>query len=145
MRGVLGAALALLAVAAVAQEATDYTTAENPYQAEYAFTPGQPIVMRVDVQGVMLDSITITPPATLPPSGAVACDVQVAGSNETGKKITLTTVVLLEDASSQALERLTLAPVRVKARRPINAREAVEVQSASLAAAARVYLFIKVD
>jgi hypothetical protein len=145
MRGVLGAVLALLAVASVAQEATDYTAAENPFQAEYAFTPGQPIVMRVDIQGVMLESMTISPPAAVPPGGSVDCNVQVTGSNETGRKVTLTSVVLLEDSSSQALERLSLAPIRVKARRPITAQQTIEVQGASLAAAARVYVFIKVD
>jgi len=127
------------------QEATDYTTAENPFQAEYAFTSGQPIVMRVDIQGVMIESITITAPGTLPPDGKVACGVQVAGANETGRKVTVTAVLLLEDASSQALERLSLAPFRVKSRRAIEARQSLEVESTALAAASRVYVFLKID
>jgi hypothetical protein len=145
MRSVLSALVALVAVAAFAQEATDYTAAENPYQAEYAYTPGQPIVMRVDIQGVMIDSIAITAPSSESAAGKVGCSVQVTGSNDAAKKVTVTAVVLLESASSQALERLSLAPFRVKSRRPINARQSIEVQSASLAAAARVYVFLKID
>ena len=145
MRGVLGAVLALLAVAATAQEATDYTTAENPYQAEYEFTSGQPIVMRVDIQGVMVESITITAPGTRPSSGKVDCSVQVTGSNESGKRVTVTAVLLLEDATSQGLERLSLTPFRVKSGRPIEEGQTLGVESASLAAASRVYVFIKID
>lgn len=145
MRGVLSALVALLAVAASAQEATDYTAAENPFQAEYAFTPGQPIVMRVDIQGVMINSITIAASGAASADGKIDCSVQVVGSNETGKKVAVTAVMLLEDASSRALERLSLAPFRVKARQPMNAQESIKVQSATLAAAARVYVFLKID
>ena len=145
MRGVLSALVALLAVAAFAQEATDYTAAENPFQAEYAFTLGQPIVMRVDIQGVMIETISISAPGAVSTDETVECSVQVAGSNETSKKATLTVVVLLEDASSKALERLSLAPLRIKSRRPIDAQESIEIQNASLASAARAYIFLKVD
>jgi len=145
MRGVLSALVALVAMAAAAQEATDYTTVENPFQAEYEFASGQPIVMRVDIQGVMVDSIAITAPGTLPPAGKADCSVQVTGANESGRKVTVTTVLLLEDAKGAGLERLSLAPFRAKSGRPIAAKQTVAVESASLAAASRVYVFIKID
>ena len=145
MRGVLGAVFALFAAAVSGQEATDYTTAENPYQAEYAYASGQPIVMRVDIQRVLIDSITITAPSTLPPDGKVECSVRVSGANEAARKITVTAVLLLEDAKSEALERLSLAPIRVKAGRALAAEQSLEVGAAALAAAARVYVFVKID
>jgi hypothetical protein len=145
MRGVLGAVLALVAVAATAQEATDYTTAENPFQGEYALTVGQPLTIRVDIQGVLIDSITVAPPASLPADGKVECTVTVAGANESARKVAITVVLLLEDANSQALERLSLAPFKVKSRRPFNVQQRLDVQVASLAATQRTYLFLKVD
>ena len=145
MRSVLGAVLALVAVAATAQEATDYTTVENPFQGEYALTVGQPLTIRVDIQGVLIDSITVASPAALTADGTVDCTVTVAGANESARKVSVTVVLLLEDANSQALERLSLAPFKVKSRSPINAQQKVEVQAASLAATQRAYLFLKVD
>ncbi len=145
MRGVLGAVIALAAVAATAQEATDYTTAENPFQGEYAVTVGQPLIIRVDIQGVLIDSITVEPPAALPADGRVVCTVTVAGSNEGARKVSITAVVLLEDASSQALERLSLAPFKVRSRSPFNEQQKIEAQVASLAATRRAYIFLKID
>ena len=145
MRGVLSALVALFAVAAFAQEATDYTTAENPFQAEYPFSLGQPTVLRVDIQRVLIDSLALASPATLPPDGTVRVSVRVAGSNERSSKVTVTAVILLEDASGQGLERLSLEPFKVKGERPIDETQTLDVPSAALAAAARVYVFVKID
>jgi hypothetical protein len=145
MRGVLGVIFALLAGAVPAQEATDYTTAENPFQGEYAVTPGQPIVLRVDIQGVLIDALALEVPASLPAEGSADCTVRITGSNETDRKVQVAAVLLLEDGSGQALERLTLSPVRVKARRPVALEERLGAKAASLAGMQRVYVFIKVD
>jgi hypothetical protein len=145
MRGVLGVVFALLAVAVSGQEATDYTTAENPFQAEYAVPAGQPITLRVDIQGVMIESIAIDVPASLPADGNADCTVRITGANEAGRKVQVAAVLLLEDADSQALERLTLSPFRVKSKRPIAAAERLEARASSLAAMKRVYVFLKID
>lgn len=145
MRSVLGAVFALVAVATSAQEATDYTTVENPFQGEYAVTVGQPIPLRIDIQGVMIDSITAAPPAALPADGKVSCTVTVAGANETARKVAITVVLLLEDANSQALERLSPAPFKVKAGSQFTSQQKVDAQVASLAAAQRAYVFLKID
>ena len=143
MRGAMGAMALMLAVPVLAQEQTGYATAENPFQAEYAFVAGQPIVLKVSIQAVDFDSLTLT---AEPASGeTVACTVSLDGTNQSDGKVTVTGVLLLEDGRGHALERLTMAQFKVKAGRQFARREALELQAPTLTAAAKVYLFLKVE
>jgi hypothetical protein len=142
MRGVMGAMALMLAVPALAQDA-GYATGENPFQAEYPFTAGQPIALKVRVQAVDFDTLTLAPE---PPSGDTAsCLITLDGTNQGDRKVTLTGVVLLEDANGRALERLTMAQFRVKPGRPFTRREGLTLRAASVTAAAKVYLFLRVE
>jgi hypothetical protein len=143
MRGAMGAIALALAVPVLAQETGGYAAGENPFQGEYPFAAGQPISLKVTVEGVNLDTLTLAPE---PASGdTVSCPVTFDGSNQGSGKVTVTAVVLLEDAKGKTLERLTMAQFRVKSGRPFSRREAITVQAASLTAAAKVYLFVKVE
>jgi hypothetical protein len=144
MRGAIGAIAFLLAVSAFPQEVT-YTPAENPFQAEYPFTPGQPIVLRMAVAGVQLDTLTLSAPTPESPDAKVSCTLALDGSNQAGEKVTLSSVLLLEDANGKALERLTMTPFRLKAGKPFSRSETLPVQGSSLLSAGKVYVFLKVD
>jgi hypothetical protein len=142
MRGAMGVLALVLAVPVLAQEATGYSTGENPFQAEYAFTAGQPIALKVRIDNVEFDNLIIAPEPT---SGdTVSCQVTIDGTNH-GGKVTATTVLLLEDSDGHALERMTMAPFRIKSDRAFSRDETIKVQSASVSGAARVYLFLKLD
>ena len=139
---------ALLAVViaglASAQQGPAYAPAENPFQSDYPFSLGQPIAVRADVQGVLLDSVTLTAQQEVRAGETVKCQAQVVGSNAAEKKATLTTVLLLEDASGRGLARVILEPFKAKAGKPFDEKQKVTADGSALAAATRVYLFVQV-
>ncbi len=145
MRGVAGALALLVSVSAFPQEPPTYAPAENPFQAEYTYTPGQPIVLRTAVDGVQFDTFTLTAPPQAAPDAKVSCTLALDGTNQADHKVTISAVFLLEGANGRALERLTMTPFRVKSGRPLSRSESLPVQGASLAAAARIYVFIKIE
>ncbi len=136
---------ALVAGASVAQETPTYAKGENPYGGEYPFAPGQPVALRVDVQGVRLDTLTVTPLGEVRPGEKVKCEAVLAGSNSLDKKATLTAVALLEDADGKSLEKIPLEAFKVRSAREFQERQKVTVEGDALAAARKVYLFVQVD
>ena len=129
---------------AFSQAGPAYAPAENPFQGDYGFTLGRPIELRVDVQGVRLGSITLAAQGEVRSGETVKCEVGVAGTSVAEKKATLTVVLLLEDADGRNLERVTLAPFKVKSGKPFDERQNVTAEGSTLATAARVYVFVQV-
>ena len=144
-RLILALVVALVAGVVCAQEGPPYAPGENPFQGEYAFVPGQPIGLHVVVEGVQLAEVTLTPLAELRTGEKVKCDVVVAGNNTTNKKATLTTVLLLEDADSKGLARVTLEPFKTKAGKPFQEDQRLVVAGEALAGARKVYVFIQIS
>ncbi len=135
---------ALVAGALVAQETPAYAPGENPYGGEFQFAPGQPVAVRVDIQGVRLDTLTVTALGEVRPGEKVKCEAVLAGSNTLDRKATLTAVALLEDADGKSLEKIALDPFKAKSAREFQERQKVTVEADSLAAARKVYLFVQV-
>ncbi len=136
---------ASVAGAACAQEAPAYAPGENPFQGDYAITIGQPVVVRVDVQGVHLDDVTVTPLGEVKSGEKVRCEVAFAGANTAGKKAELTAVLLLEDAEGKALERVALDPFKVKSGREFREGQKLPIEAGTLTDAKRVYVFVQVS
>jgi hypothetical protein len=134
----------VLAGLASAQQGPGYAPAENPFQDDYGFTLGQPTALHVDIQGIRLDSITLTAQQEVRPGETVKCQVQVAGASVAEKKATLTVVLLLEDTEGRNLERVKLEPFKVKPGKPFDERQKITAEGSALAAAARVYVFVQV-
>ena len=143
-RVIFALVVALVSGALFAEESPTYTLGENPFQGDFAFTVGQPVVLRAEIQGVRLDSVTLSARGDVRPGEKVKCDVVVAGSNTTDKKATLTVVLLLEDADGKALEKVTLDPFRAKGSKEFQEQQKVTIAGDSLAGARKVYLFIQV-
>jgi hypothetical protein len=140
------ALLAILVVgAACAQEASDYPVAENPFQGDYPFALGEPVNLHVTVLGVRLDEVRLATLAEMRPGEKVKCEIFVLGSNTTDKPVTVTTVLLLEDAQEKPLERISLSPAIVKAKKPLKVRQVGPAVVDALLAARKVYLFISVE
>ena len=137
--------VALAAGGAMAQDTPAYAPGENPFQGDYAITIGQPVVVRVDVQGVHLDGVTVTPLAEVKSGEKVKCEVAVDGANTAERKAELTTVLLLEDGNGKPLERVTLDAFKVKPGREFRERQRLQVDAATLTEAKRVYLFVQVS
>jgi len=138
---VIGACLPFV----VAQEAPPYRSAENPYQEDLAFSTGQLVVLRVDVQGVQLDGLTVIPQREPTAGELVPCNVQLSGTNQAAGKVIVTTVLLLEDANGRGIERVQLESFKVKSGRQFAETSEVDISGAALLAARRVYVFIELS
>ena len=135
----------LVAGVAVAQQPGSYTPAENPYQADLAFTSGKPIDLFVEIEGVRLDGIVVLPGGDARAGEQVECDIQVVGVSVAEKRATINTVILLEDAEGKPLERETLDPFRVKAGKPFDEKQKRAVSGSALINAAKVYVLVQVS
>jgi hypothetical protein len=146
MRRVMVVLTAALVVSlASAQETPVYSPGENPFQGDYGFTLGRAIQLRVDVQGVRLDAVTVAALEEVKAGGKVKCEVQLTGSNTGEKKASLTAVLLLEDADGKGFQPpLKLDPFKVKSGRPFDEKQKVEIPADTLAGAAKVYIFVQV-
>ena len=122
------------------------TPAENPYQAEFEFALGKPVEMRVDVEGVSLESILVTARDVVRPGESVKCDVEFVGNNASDKKVTLTTVLLLEDAEGKGLSqgRVSLESFKVKGGRTFDDKQTITVPGDVLSQATKVYVLVEV-
>jgi hypothetical protein len=138
-------AATLVAGLVLSQAGPAYAPAENPFQGDYGFTLGQPIELRVDVQGVRLDGITFVAQGEVRAAESVKCEVEVAGASVAEKKATLTVVLLLEDADGRNLKRVTLEPFKVKPGKPFDEKQKVSVEGSTLTTASRAYVFVRVD
>jgi hypothetical protein len=144
-RATFALAATLIVGLAAAQPGPDYAPADNPFQRDYAFTLGQPVELRVEVEGVRFDHITVTAPDEVRAGESVKCEVQVVGSSVAKKKAKLTPVLLLEDRDGRGLERITLDPFKVKTGRPFDETQKATVSGDALLGASRVYVFVQVE
>ncbi len=143
-RMIFALVVALVAGAVFAQESPTYTAGENPFQGEFAFAAGQPIELHVDIQGVRLDSVTLSALGDVHPGEKVKCEAVVAGSNKADKRATLTVVFLLENADGKTLEKVTLDQFRAKAGKEFQERQKLSLGGDEFAGARKVYLFIQI-
>jgi hypothetical protein len=144
MRRVIAVLAVLVAASLAAQEATEYTPSDNPFQAEFAFVTGQPVNLKVEVAGVRLDTLSVTPRVEVTGDFPITCDVVFAGSSEATRKVVVTAVLLLEDSAGKSLEKLNLDPFKVKPGRAFDERQSMKVAGSSLRGAAKVYVFVEV-
>lgn len=142
----VGLSLALVAALALPTPGSAGTPAENPYQAEFDFALGRAIELRVDVLGVSLDTITVTARGEVSPGSPAKCDVQFTGSNAGEGKATVSTVLLLEDATGKGLDqgRLTLDDFKAKAGKPFDEKQVITIPGAALTQAAKIYVLVEV-
>jgi len=143
-RVLAGVAALLLAGAGGAQEAPTYPAGDNPFQAEYAFELGKPLQLHVNVLGINFDTLTVVALQEVKVGTKVKCEVQFTGAGAAEKKATVTSVLLLEDASGRGLERLTLDTFKVKPGKPFDEKQKLSVSAESLSGAAKVYVFVEV-
>lgn len=146
MHRVMAALLVVLAAGvAAAQQPGSYTPAENPYQADLAFTSGKPIDLFVEIDGVRLDGIVVLPGGDARAGEQVECQIQVLGASVADKRATINTVILLEDAGDKPLERVTLDPFRVKAGKPFDEKQKRTLDGSALLNAAKAYVLVQVS
>jgi hypothetical protein len=124
--------------------AQGYTPGENPFQNEYDFALGKSIKLRVDVHGVRLDTLTVVALGDVRAGEKVKCEVEVAGSNETDKKATLTAVLLFENADGKGIERITLEQFKAKTSRAFDEKQKISVAGDTLLAASKMYVFVQI-
>ncbi len=143
-RVMLAFVAALVAGFVCAQETPAYAPSENPFQGDYAITIGQPVVLHVDVLGVHLDAVTVTPIGEIRNGEKIKCEVTFAGANTAAKKAELTAVLLLEDGGGRGLERVSLDPFKVKSGKELHESQRLSIEAATLTGAKRAYVFVQV-
>ncbi len=143
-RVLAGVAALLLAGVGGAQEPSGYPSKENPFGADYAFELGKPIQLHVNVEGVSFDSVTVVALQEVKAGTKVKCEVQFSGAGAAEKKATVTSVLLLEDATGKGLERLTLDTFKVKPGKPLDEKQRLSAGAESLSGATKVYVYIQV-
>jgi hypothetical protein len=144
VRVVVAFAIAAWTASAGAQVSPEYTKVGNDYGAEFAFAPGQPIRLGVEVEGVRFDTVGLTPQDEVRAGANATCEIAVEGSSVASKKATVTLVLLLEDDKGQGLQRVSAEPFRVKSSRAFSEKQRVEVPGDALSAASKVYIFIEI-
>lgn len=146
MRQLMMAAVVCVMVAwpAGAQDAPAFTPSSSPFQEEYELTLGRPVQVRVDIIGVRIATLTVTPAAEVEAGREIRTEFAFTGENSAADRATVNAVVLIENADGHALERVTLDSFRVRGERSFDERQTVRVAGDSLAAAARVYLLLEV-
>lgn len=139
-------ALTVFAVLASAQEAA-YTPSENPFQNEYDFSLGRVIELRADVQGVRLDAVSLVAVETVQTGRPIQCEVELLGNNLSSGKVEVSTVLLLEDASSKGLQggRILLDAFKVKSGKAFAQKQAVQVPGEVLTQASKIYVLIQLQ
>lgn len=145
MRGVL--MLVVFASSALfgwAQEEPPYKPGENPYQDEFAFKLGEPIALYVEIEGTRFAQLTITPQGNVEPGKNVKCQVVMTGARVGSGRVEVLPVLLLEDQNGKSLDRLTPAPFKVRGERPFEYKDTITVSGDSLAASAKVWVYLEI-
>lgn len=135
---------ALMTLPAWGQDAPAFTRSSSPFQDEFALTLGMPIQVRVDIVGVRVETLTVTPAADVVAGKQIRTEFAVVGENSASDRATVSAVLLLEDADGHGLERVTLDPFRVRGERSYDERQTVRIPGEALAAAAKVYVLLEV-
>lgn len=145
MRGVLMlAVLVSTALFGWAQEEPHYKPGENPYQDEFGFKLGEPIALYVEIEGTRFAELTVTPQGNVEPGKNVKCQVVMTGARVGSGRVEVLPVLLLEDQNGKSLDRLTPAPFKVRGERPFEYKDTVTVSGDSLAAAAKVWVYLEI-
>ena len=118
---------------------------DNPYQGEFPFTLGEPLDPGVSIDGVVWNELKVTPLGKLRSGKAVKTLVEMGFDNGRADGVRILVVVLFEDETGQALDRVELDPVSVGAGRAKRFRQKLKIQSDVLSASAKVYLFCEVQ
>lgn len=150
MRRFLNVMVVLLAAGAAfaqqpAGDQASYATSENPFQGDYEFVAGKPITLHVQIEGVRIDAITLTPIGEVKPGQDVKCEMQVTGSNAGDKKAQISVILLLEDDAGKGSERVTLDPFKVKSGKVFDRKDTLKVAGQDLQGASKVYVFVQIS
>ena len=136
---------AVMTLPAWGQEAPAFARSSSPFQDEYELTLGRPVQVRVDIVGVRVDTLTVTPAAEVEAGKEVRTEFALSGDNSASDRATVTAVLLLEDADGHGLERVTLDSFRVRGERSFDERQTLRVPGEALAGAAKIYVLLEVE
>jgi hypothetical protein len=143
-RALLGVTVAAVAALASAQE---FAQSTSPYQGEFPYAVDTELQPAVEVEGVRLRLVRVTPKnADDVRSGAeVASFVLFDLENVREQDAAVSVVVLLEDELGNPLERIECDPVKVQAATAKSFRHKTKIQGDTLLQTRKVYLFCEVE
>jgi hypothetical protein len=138
--------IAAAAFAAGAQE-LPIRLVDNPYQEGVAYSLGDELTVAVDIEGIWWTHAQIEMESgdAVEPDAEVEVIARVRFDNRSGRTVRLTTVLMLENAAEQPLERLQLPSFKLPARRVREFQHRFSVPGIDLIEANRVYLFCQVE
>jgi hypothetical protein len=112
-----------------------------------AYSLGDELTVAVDIEGIWWTHAQIEMESGEAVERDAEVDViaRVRFDNRAGQTVRLTTVLMLEDASGQPLERLQLPSFKLPARRVREFQHRFSVPGSDLTAVRRMYLFCQVE
>jgi len=145
MRGPAITTLLIVALGITVSEVPgQHQASGSPFQADYPFTVGSRLELRVEVEGVQVDWLEVTPLEEISPAREVQCSVVVSGSNVGDRRAEIEVVLILESDAQRALERITMAPFRVRSGRDFEETQRFRVTGSKLRQARRVFVDVEV-
>jgi hypothetical protein len=139
-RAIFVLVVALVTGVVCAQESPVYAPADNPFQGDFTFVPGQPVGLHVMVEGVGLDELTLSALGDVRAGEKVQCQIVLAGRNTSDKDATVTTALLLEDEANKALLRLAFDPLKVRSGKEFRNTQQGMIAGDTLLSARKIYL-----
>jgi hypothetical protein len=145
MRGVrIGAAAMVLVVWGAVMTSAEPRQVESPYQGDHPFELGKPLELSVVVAGIRVDTIHIEPLEAVSAGREVQCEIRISGAHTGGRRAELEVALLLEDQRRRALDRVNLAPFRVRSGREFEETQRFRINGAALQQAVAAFVLVEV-
>lgn len=143
-----GAAITTLLVAALAVTVAElpgqHQVSGSPFQGDFPYTVGTRLDIRVEVEGVQVDWLELTPVEEISPAREVQCTLVVSGTNVGDRRAEVEIVVILESGEQRTLDRITMAPFRVRSGRAFEETQRFRVTGSKLRQTRRVFVDVEV-
>jgi hypothetical protein len=135
----------VLATPVVGQDA-EWREVDNPYQEDLPFSLGEPILPRIDVDGIRWHSLVVEGPSTglIAAEQDVDVEVRLDVENRTNSGAKLLIILLLENADGEPLGRIELRQFKVGGEKRKERSESSRMASEILRQAESVYLFFEI-
>ena len=145
MQGVrMGAVAMVLVVLVAVMVSAQARRVENPYQGDHAFELGRPLELRVVIAGIRVDAIHIEPLETVASGREVQCEIRITGAHTGKRRAEVEISLLLENQRRRALDRINLAPFRIRPGREFEEAQRFRVNGAALQQAVVVFVLVEV-
>lgn len=136
---------AVLATTSAGLPAREPVQAPNPYQGEMSFDPGQSLDPAVMIAGVDWFQLKLDILDELESGTNARTEVSLGFRNTSADDVEVLVILLFQGSEGEALERVTLEPMRVRDGRERTETDRYRIPSEALQQARTLYVFCEVE